>query len=153
MPLLATVNYRTYRLKERLQDRYPQLVFHTPSVGIVKSEIMYMEDLNQGNVAESLLESKEEINDSSDEERFEEDISRKHKGVALKDIYSVALELKENIRMHSRSWYENWPPLSTDISSDSVFCLLSFSILSLGYLDTRKTRKSQTMLNYMKMLL
>ena len=72
-----------------------------------------MEDLDQGNVAESLLESKEEINDSSDDERFKEDISRKHKDVALKDIYSVALELKENIRTHSRSWYQNWPPLST----------------------------------------
>ena len=74
-------NYRTYRLKERLQDRYPQLVFRTPKVRN-KSEILYVEDLDQGNVAESLLESKEEINDSSDEERFKEDISRKHKGVA-----------------------------------------------------------------------
>ena len=32
-------NNRTYRLKERLQDRYPQLVFHTPKVRN-KSEIV-----------------------------------------------------------------------------------------------------------------
>ena len=130
-------NYRSYRLKERLQDRYPQLVFHTPKVRN-KSEIVYAEDLDQGNVAESLLKSKEEMNDSSDEERFEGDISIDHTSVALKDIYSVALKLKENIQVHSRSWYENWPPLSTDISSESVKKVVSpllFNFISwlLGY--------------------
>lgn len=130
-------NYRTYRLKERLQERYPQLVFYTPKVRN-KSEIIYVEDLDQGNVAESLLESKEETHDSSDEEIFEEDVSMKHTSVALKDIYSIALELKENIRIHSRSWYKNWPPLSTDISSESVEKVVSpllFNFISwlLGY--------------------
>ena len=101
-----------------MQDRFPQLVFHTPKVRN-KSEIVYAEDLDQGNVAESLLESKGEISDS-DEERFGDDVSMDHTSVALKDIYSVALKLKENFQIHSKSWHKNWPPLCTDISSESV---------------------------------
>ena len=130
-------NYQTYRLKDRLQERYPQLVFYTPKVRN-RSEIVYVEDLYQGNVAESLLKSNEEMDDSSAEERFEEDMLMDHTSVALKDIYLVALELKENIRVHSRSWYENWPALSTDINSESVKkvvppILFNFISWLLGY--------------------
>ena len=45
--------YRTFRLKERLKDRFPQLVFHTPKVRN-KSEIVYVEYLCQGSVAEKI---------------------------------------------------------------------------------------------------
>ena len=47
-------NYRTFRLKERLRQRFPQLVFHTPRVRN-KSEIVYVEDLCQDSVAEKCL--------------------------------------------------------------------------------------------------
>ena len=131
-------NYRTYRLKERLQERFPQLVFHTPKVRN-RSEIVYVEDFYQGNVAESLLISEERgSDDSTDEEKLEDDVRMDHASVALKDIYSVALELRENIQIHSSSWYKNWPPLSTDISSENVKkvvspLLFNFIAWILGY--------------------
>ena len=40
-------NYKTFRLKKRLQDRFPQLVFHKPRRRFT-SEIVYAEDMNQG---------------------------------------------------------------------------------------------------------
>ena len=40
-------NYRTFCLKERLHERFPQLAFHTPTVRN-KSEIVYVECLSQG---------------------------------------------------------------------------------------------------------
>ena len=67
-----------------------------------------------------------------------EDVMMDHTNVALKDIYSVVLELRENIRIHSSSWYKNWPPLSTDISGKSVKkvvspLLFNFIAWILGY--------------------
>ena len=47
-------NYRTWRLKERLCERFPQLVFHTPKVRN-NSEIVYVEDLSCETVAENML--------------------------------------------------------------------------------------------------
>ena len=44
-------NYRTFRLKKRLQERLPQLVFHTPHVRN-RSEIVYAEHTSCGNLAE-----------------------------------------------------------------------------------------------------
>jgi hypothetical protein len=46
-------SYRTFRLKQRLGKRFPQLVFHRPKVRN-KSEIVYAECLSQASVAESL---------------------------------------------------------------------------------------------------
>ena len=48
-------SYRTFRLKERLRKKFPQLVFHRPKVR-TKTDIVYSECLSKGSVAESFIE-------------------------------------------------------------------------------------------------
>jgi hypothetical protein len=77
-------NYRTFRLKARLQERFPHLVFHTPKVRN-RSEIVYAEDISRGNVAEMILTT-EEQSDSDETENDEigeliQDTSRKNEMV------------------------------------------------------------------------
>ena len=136
-------NYRTFRLKERLQERLPQLVFHTPHVRN-KSEIVYAEDTSCGNVAEMILvteqqsDSDEMENEEIDESLQDTPIENKKMVPNLKELYSSALTLKENIRQHQESWYENWPPLAADMTGESVKKTVSpllFNFVSwlLGY--------------------
>lgn len=150
--------YRTFRLKERLRQRFPQLVFHTPRIRN-KSEIVYVEDLSQASVAERLLSSQNQsdVYTTDDEEENEDEAiseptlaSRK---TALKEIYAAALELRENIRNYCTPWYENWPPTSSDITGDSVKKVVSpllFNFMSwlLGYSDepeyVKMTEESRT---------
>ena len=59
-------SYRTFRLKERLRKKFPQLVFHRPKVR-TKGDIVYSECLRKGSVAESLIEESDYALDSDDE--------------------------------------------------------------------------------------
>jgi hypothetical protein len=139
-------NYRTWRLKERLCERFPQLVFHTPKVRN-SSEIVYVEDLSCGTVAEKILTSTEQSDHewemTEDEEEEGVDIMEEKqidRRVPLKDLYLVALELRENIRSYHETWYQNWPPVASDITGESVRKVVSpilFNFISwvLGYSD------------------
>ena len=133
-------NYKAFRLKKRLQSRFPQLVFHKPKRKRT-SEIVYAEEISEGAVAERVVYYGE-LSDSDDDEEGEitkEPIVDERK-IELKDLYSVALELKENIRSSSASWYEQWPPLASDITGENVRQIVSprlFNFISwvLGYSD------------------
>ena len=100
-------NYKKCRLKERLQKRFPNLVFHTPKEWN-KSEIAFAECSSKGNVAESFLNENDETSqseiDSSDEG---ENTNRKKlnaddKKAVLKDIYYVALTLRDILSVRRR---------------------------------------------------
>lgn len=146
-------NYRTFRLKKRLQERLPQLVFHTPHVRN-RSEIVYAEDRSCGNVAEMIFvtEEQSELDEMENEEMDEsvQDTPTENKKMVpnLKELYSSALTLKENIRQHQESWYENWPPLAADMTGESVKnpCLLFSLMLFPGCLDTQMIQMSQNTL-------
>ena len=89
----------------------------------------------------------EEQSDSDEMENEEKDESIQDTPTAnekmvpnLKELYSSAHTLKENIRQHQESWYENWPPLAADMTGESVkkpVSPLLFNFLSwmLGYSD------------------
>ena len=62
-------SYRTFRLKERLRKKFPQLVFDRPKVR-TKSDIVYSECLSKGSVAESFIEDDVEISQSSQESDY-----------------------------------------------------------------------------------
>lgn len=47
-------HYKTFRLKRKLQEEFPQLVFHKPRRRY-DSEIVFTEDLDQGTVVERAL--------------------------------------------------------------------------------------------------
>ena len=40
--------------------------------------------------------------------------------MSLRDLYLVAFELRENIRRKCTSWFNQWSPLASDITGDSV---------------------------------
>ena len=113
------------RLKERLRERFPNLVFHAPKERN-KSEIVFAECLSKGNVAESFLKENNETSqskiDSSDEGQNtnQKKLNADDKKATLKDIYYVTLTLREILRSPTASWYESWPPLASDITGESV---------------------------------
>ena len=101
-------NYRTFRLKERLRERFPQLVFHTPTVRN-KSEIVYVECLSQGSVAESYLNESVGTYESDQQLEAEVDIvpegaSHDYTGATLKDMYTVGLTFRNILRGLTSDW-------------------------------------------------
>ena len=55
-------------------------------------------------------------------------------------MYAVGLTLPNNLRDHSSPWYENWPPLASDINANNVKKLVSpllfnFMAWLLGFSD------------------
>lgn len=137
-------NCKAFRLKRRLQNRFPQLVFYQPRRRFT-SEIVFAEDMSKGAVAERALNS-EEQNDwdkmDSDEDEEEVTVAQRvdDKKIKLKELYAVALGLKENIRSSSVSWYEQWPPLASDLNYENVRKivnprLFNFNAWLLGYSD------------------
>ena len=138
--------YKTIRLKRRLQERFPQLVFHKPKRRC-NSEIVFSEDVNQGTVAERALTTDDQ---SEEDTEHEDELDAGNEGMAqqpnnqqrmaLRDLYLVALELRENINKKSASWFNHWPPLACDITGDSVRkvvppLLFNFIAWILGYSD------------------
>ena len=119
-------SYATFRLRNRLKKRFPQLVFHTPKVRN-KNEFVYVEDLSRESVVETLLTTISQSDTSDDEEEDEDEPSqceqtsnKTNKTIELKDLYVAALALRQNIREYCSLWYKNWPPLTSDITQESV---------------------------------
>ena len=129
-------NYRTFRLKERLQKRFPQLVFHTPTVRN-KSEIVYAECTSTGTIAESFLEEDAELAEADVEMPG---VSYSETGATLKEIYMVSIALRNVLRGSTATWYANWPPSASDITAESVKklvppLLFNFITWFLGFSD------------------
>ena len=108
-------SYRTSRHKKRLQERFPHLVFHTPSVG-GRGEIVCAAELCKGDAAEMILNTKElsDVETTEDEAEASEenhDIpvmeSPSTSWMPLRDYYMIALELREHIRDYVSPWYKN----------------------------------------------
>ena len=141
-------SYRTSRLKKRLQERFPHLIFHTPSVR-GKGEIVYAAELCKEDAAEMILNIKElsDLETTEDEAEASEenhDIpvmeSSSTSRMPLRDYYIIALELREHIRDYVSPWYKDWPPMASDITGDSVKkvvspLLFNFIAWILGYSD------------------
>ena len=71
-------NYRTFRLKERLLEKFTQLVFHIPKERN-KSETVFAESINIGNMAKNYLNEEDETSQSemdAGDEGENEDIER-----------------------------------------------------------------------------
>ena len=116
-----------------------------------RSAIVYAEDTI---VAEMILVTEEQSdldemeNEEMDESVHDTPTENKKMVPNLKELYSSALTLKENIRQHQESWYENWSPLAADMTGESVKkpCPLFSLILFLECLDTQMIQMSQNTL-------
>ena len=125
-------NYRTFRLKKRLQEKFPRLVFHIPKERN-KSEIVFAESINTGNVAENYLNEEDETSQSesdAEDEGENEDhetftCTNDAKKATLKDLYNAALTVRNTLRGCKASWYEHWPPLASEITGENVRKLVS----------------------------
>ena len=122
-------------------------MFHKPK-GKYNSEIVFLEDVNQGTVVERVLP---ETDDQSDEDTDHEDEIdeandcmaeriKNQQRVPLRDLYLVALGLRENIRKNCASWFNQWPSLASDITGDSIkkvvsSLLFNFVVWLLSYSD------------------
>jgi hypothetical protein len=135
-------SYRTFRLGQRLGNRFPQLVFHGPKVRN-KSEIVYAERLSQASVAESFMDDDIETSQSSQESESDDDIGTEastYTSATLKEIYTVGLTLRNNLHDCTSAWYKNWPPQASDITGENGRKLVSpllfnFMAWMLGFSD------------------
>ena len=123
-------NYRRFRLKERLREKFPQLVFHTPKRRN-KSAILYAASICQGDMAEHYLSNEDSQTSQSDIET-EDKVwdeqplkNHKHKAVTLQEAYNVALTLRNILHSCTKPWYDTWPPLASDITKESVMKLVT----------------------------
>ena len=139
-------SYRSFRLKKRLQKRFPQLIFHRPKMRS-KSEIVYSECLSHASVAESFIDNVEETSQSSQESDSAFEIDGEghanmhaNKRASLKELYTVGMTLKSDLQDQTSTWYENWPPLASDITGENVkkmvpLRLFNFMAWLLGFSD------------------
>ena len=128
-------HYKTIRLKRRLQDKFPQLVFHKPKRRY-NSETVFSEDVNQGTVVErALTETDDQSDEDTDHENEIDEANdcmaeriKNQQRMPLRDLYLVALELRENIRKNCASWFNDEPEEATYVDIDEKLSIKVFSI-------------------------
>ena len=115
---LDASNYKVSRLKARLQDAYPQLVFvELPRRN--HGEIVFCENFISGNTFKASLSGLVE-SDEEDDSDFAPDVEQSQQQTddnALRDLYFAALQLRKVIEKSS-DFVTNWPPTSTNFTPE-----------------------------------
>ena len=137
------VPYCAEKLKKRLQNRYPQLVFHA-SKSMKKGTLVYSDMLTVGDVADCTVAPEREFDTQSDSEedeyaddKYADQNIERDKEVRAKDIYFVALEIRKLLR-DSKGINAEWPPDSHDLTlaraKESIPVMLyNFLAWSVGF--------------------
>ena len=117
---LDASNYKASRLKARLQDAYPQLVFlDLPRRN--HSEVVFCEKFTSGNKFKESLSNLVEPDEDEDSD-FEievEQSQQRHNDNALKDLYLSALQLRQVIK-ECPDFATNWPPTSINFTPEKT---------------------------------
>lgn len=141
---LDASSYKTFRLKKRLKNTFPQLVFHR-SKARRRSDIVFAACLDRGKVAETFM-SQGQSSDSeeeADDKNYETErnaLPANHRS-SLKEMYFSALSLREIFReCAAQDWYTTWPPVAADINVANVKKLVppvifNFFAWALGFSD------------------
>ena len=117
------VPYQATRLKKRIQDRYPQLIFQT-SKTMTKGTLVYVDSMTAGAVADACqdlftLESQSEDEDDDDDDQYEgnnNSFNRQTDAVSMnKNMYLAALEVRK-LLTESKGVNSEWPPDSHDLT-------------------------------------
>lgn len=112
-------NYKTSRLKQRMKERFPQLIFQAPKQRN-KSEMVYSVCIKPSTMVENVHCIDISSADTSDEDGDEQDETYKTT-VTLQEIYNVSLALRNELESKKPvNWYGSWPPVSSDITIDGV---------------------------------
>ena len=108
-------NYRSNKLKQRLQKKYPELVFCTPKVRSV-SEIVFVENLTSMELVEEHMKvaekSEDEEHDSEEETNFGNKGKTDFEADELKILYNSAIIIRQRIQ-DNPSLDLPWQPLAS----------------------------------------
>ena len=115
--------YKSERLRNRLENDFPNLEFHRPSFRR-NSYIVYVREYTPGDIMEQGDFNISESDSGSDSESdccvSNSDAAYRNYGEhSLKEIYTTALSLRNKIQ-EMTTFFENWPPTSTDFSMEKV---------------------------------
>ena len=134
------VSYQAARLKKRIQNRYPQIVFH-PSRTMNKGTLVYSDSIAAGEIADEIIDVYQEeygTEDENDDDLVEESgsIFQADEECSLQELYRVALHIKKLIK--ESTGVSSWPPDSHDLTNDMALqtiptILFNFIAWSLGY--------------------
>ena len=128
----VNVPYQAARLRERIQKRYPQIVFHS-SKTMSKGTLVYVDTLSAGDVADDFMEihsesdTEDEVSDESADEMSDDNEDSK-KGrtnkkrmatwksdFSLQQLFHASLEVRQLIK-ESKGVDSRWPPDSHDLT-------------------------------------
>ena len=139
---LDAKGFRKFRLKERLINSYPQLVFVTPKRRNV-SEIVFAENLCptdiMGDDYDSLLSSGSDYDDDDDDEPLDASTNAMKPTSEAYVLFHASMLLKKTIS-NIEGLQVPWPPVAADISIENVKdivtpTLFNFFAWTLGFSD------------------
>ncbi|XP_038063921.1 uncharacterized protein LOC119734467 [Patiria miniata] len=118
-------SYKTWSLKQRLKETYPQLCFLKPNRRY-ESEFVYVDNLSFLNDCKIELDSESDTDTSTSEEEQNPSTPSKRKASkiqfstnhlvsTLRDRFSTALDIKREIELMSSDKLP-WPPTSSDLT-------------------------------------
>ena len=108
-------------MRNRLENDFPNLEFHRPSFRR-NSYIVYVREYTPGDIMEQgdFNISESDSDSESDCCVSDSDAAYRNYGEhSLKEIYTTALSLRNKIQ-EITTFFENWPPTSTDFSMEKV---------------------------------
>ena len=110
-----------------------------------KSEIAYTECLSAATVAESFIDNNREPLRVQKIQILLLKLLTRHgnkrdKRASLKELYPVGMILKSDLQNQTPIWYEYWPPLGSDSTTENIKklispCLFNFMAWLLGLSD------------------
>ena len=121
------VPYQASRLKKRIQDRYPQLVFQ-PSKTMTVGTLVYADSMTAGDVADihqdmlAMESQSEDENDYDDVDDDNDGLNKSNVNVyedkisVARNLYFATLEVRKLLR-ESKGITSNWPPDSHDLTT------------------------------------
>lgn len=123
-------SFRSFRLKERLQRNYPQLVFFIPRMRN-KSEMVYVENLSSEDILDEHMTIKEQISGESmgmEDDYVLPESSHTHLN-ELQILFNGAMIIRNKLSDHPGLKLP-WPPLASDISNENARNVVPIELLN-----------------------
>ena len=121
--------FRRFRLKERLSQSYPQLVFHKPKVRTT-SEIVYVEHLGSEDIIDEHMTLKSIDNaeymgfqDGGGSDTVDSDSGE------LQKLYQAAMILRDKIQMQA-GLEPHWPLLASDLTMERAMSVVPIPLFN-----------------------
>ena len=123
---LDASSYRPHRLKARLRETYPGLLFHSPGRKNT-SELVFSEHLTTGDIAEITMDKYCDSQESQDSQDSQEETtteipttSRKMEDEEqIRTLFHAAMMLQGKIK-DCTDFYESWPPSPSEFTTENA---------------------------------